>query len=119
MIYSLRAYTLLLAATTAAAASSYLPLCVCDNFKNGEVKVGDEACFTQGASDVTTCTLPTRPFIPLVDDGCTATSSRCKVSYVTPVFPVCDCDSYVNGASPTDEAVCQKFDFTCHPRSYT
>ena len=60
---------------------------------------GKQACARReihGLSGVKTwCMMPPRPFIRHFDDGCSADTRRCVVSYTQPVFPPCGCDKYV------------------------
>jgi len=106
---------------------SLLPVCGCDNFRNGLTTdaVGTEGCArdeVHGLQGVKTfCTPPSRPRIPYLDDGCPSDMYRCVVTYVTPAFPACSCKSFANGAFASDpnEGMCQKItDGVCVPRNY-
>ena len=61
----------------------------------------------------TYCYKTERPNIPYIDSGCPVDMSPCIVSYTTPTFPGCYCDSFANGAKElynrTDvQGLCQK-----------
>lgn len=125
-LYSLPPHTT--AAPTAAPTSNPfgLPNCMCENFRNGLTTdhVGEQACARNEVHGfngvVTKCSMPERPFIPMIDDGCPSDQHRCIARYTPPVWPSCTCAAYASGASPTTtDGLCQKNDGSiCVPRDY-
>jgi hypothetical protein len=91
-----------------------IPRCQCQNFVNGLTTshVGRHACAKHqelGFQGVQTfCSMPDRPNIPLVDDGCPSGTQLCVVEYTPPVVPKCHCDTFTNDATPTATELCQK-----------
>jgi hypothetical protein len=105
---------------------SLFPLCLCENFMNGATTdlQGQYGCARKevhGLSGVeTSCKMPSRPYIPHVDDGCDSDTRRCLVTYMAPTFASCSCSSFHNGVTHNDpNGVCQKKGTgECYPRNY-
>ena len=94
--------------------SKLLLKCNCDNFRNGLTTdhVGDMACARSNVHGLQGiklfCSLPPRPFLPMVDTGCPSDAYRCVVEYTSRTFPICSCSTYVNGAWAASGGLCQK-----------
>ena len=99
-----------------------LPTCYCDNFRNGLTTddVGLHACskIQDGQVD---CIRPQRPWIVLLDSGCSSDRHRCVAAHNTKQFPTCRCDSHAPGAKETrGYGLCMKLEegaFKCYPRN--
>jgi len=103
-----------------------LPSCLCDNFRNGLITdhLGERACARSEAHGLSGykvwCSMPTAEYIPLLQTGCPLDQFPCSVVYAPPTWPECECDTFVNGGSPTStDGLCQKKGSTsCFPRIY-